>query len=87
MDIVYYLPNWLSSLIFVIGFFSSAIILNWIYTVITHYLKYKSYPLHPIEYRYINLLEENKELKQKIQEFENQQEEIFNDMIEQLKEK
>jgi hypothetical protein len=87
MDLVYYLPNWLASIVFIIGFFSSAIVLIWIFNVITHYFKYKSYPLHPIEYRYINLLEENKQLKQKIIEFENQQEQIFNEMIEQLKEK
>ena len=66
MDLIYYIPNWLASTVFIIGFFSSAIILIWIFNVITHYFKYKSYPLHPIEYRYINLLEENKQLKQTI---------------------
>lgn len=85
MDIAYYLPNWLATTVFIIGFYSSGVILVKLFEVITHYLKFKQYPLHPIEYKYINILEENKILKQKISQYEAQQEEIFEQMIEQLK--
>lgn len=87
MDLVFYLPNLLSTIIFVIGFFSSGIILIKIAEIALYYFKFKSLPLHPAEYKYINILEENKLLKQKIAEYESQQEEIFEQMIKQLKEK
>ena len=87
MDIVFYLPNLLSSIVFIIGFFSSGIILIKLIETAVYYLKFKSFPLHPAEFKYINLLEENKHLKQKIAQYEEQQEEIFEQMIEQLKEK
>lgn len=87
MDLVYYIPSYLSSLIFVVGFFSSAIVLNKIYEVVTHYLKFKQFPLHPAEIKYIKLLDENRELKQKLAQYEEQQEQILEQMIEQLKDK
>jgi hypothetical protein len=43
--------------------------------------------LHPIEEKYFLLLDENKQLKTKIVQYETQQEQILEQMIEQLKEK
>lgn len=87
MDLVIYLPQWLSDIVFVIGYFSIAIILINIKNISLSYIKYKQYPLHPIEEKYFSLLEENKQLKTKIIQYETQQEEILEQMIEQLKEK
>jgi hypothetical protein len=87
MDVVFYLPDLLASIVFIVGFFSSGIILIKLIETAVYYLKFRSIPLHPAELKYMNLLEENKHLKQKIAQYEEQQEEILEQMIEQLKEK
>ncbi|CAB4160087.1 hypothetical protein UFOVP724_69 [uncultured Caudovirales phage] len=50
-----------------------------------YYLKYKTVPTNEIEYKYLNLLEENKFLKQKITQLENEQNELFESILNQMK--
>lgn len=87
MDLIFYLPTWLADIIFITGYFSIAIILLNIKNIFLSYIKHKRYPLHPIEEKYFLLLDENKQLKTKIVQYETQQEQILEQMIEQLKEK
>ncbi len=54
---------------------------------LNHYLKFKRFPTNEIEYKYINILEENNLLKQKISDLEAEQNQLFNQLLEQLKEK
>lgn len=50
-----------------------------------YYMKYKAVPTNEIEYKYLNLLEENKLLKQKIAQMENEQNELFESILNQMK--
>ncbi len=87
MDLAFFIPTLLANITFVIGYLAIGYLLVVALTFLSHYIKHGTFPLSLIEQKYINLLEENKLLKQKIAQFEEQQELILEQMIDQLKEK
>jgi hypothetical protein len=87
MDLTFFIPNLLADITFVAGYLAIGYSLVIILSHLSYYIKHRNFPLSLLEQKYINLLEENKILKQKIAQFEEQQELILEQMIEQLKEK
>jgi cell division protein FtsB len=87
MDLAFFIPTMLANITFVTGYLAIGYILVIFLNFLIHYIKYKNFPLSLVEQKYINLLEENKLLKQKIAQFEEQQDLILEQMINQLKEK
>ncbi len=87
MDLTFFIPNILADITFTSGYLAIGYVLVIILSNLTYYIKHRSFPISLMEQKYFNLLEENKILKQKIAQFEEQQELMLEQMIDQLKDK
>jgi hypothetical protein len=83
----FFILEWLVNLVILLGVFSLGYLTYNVIYYLKYYLKFKSWPTNEIEYKYINILEENKMLKQKLVELEEEHNQLFNQLLEQLKDR
>jgi len=79
--------EWVFNLILLLGFFTLGYIIYMTFYTLSYYVKFKQLPTNQIEFKYINILEENKTLKEKIIALEEEHNVLFNELLERLKEK
>ena len=80
-----YIMPFVVNLICLLGMFTLGLITYKVIYTSVYYLKFKHLPTNEIEYKYINMLEENKILKQKVAELEEDYNNLFSQLLEHLK--
>jgi hypothetical protein len=83
----FFILDWLVNLIILLGVFTLGYITYSAIYYVNYYLIFKCWTTNEIEYKYISILEENKMLKQKLVELEDEHNQLFNQLLEQLKDR